>query len=102
MARRLHQQRFVADCELTLIEVGNPKAGPGYLPDPLPDPRPLVQVGAGGLVIETRCPDDASPSWRCGWATRGSPPRGWEVVFDGQLETAGRGFDAGDATASVF
>ena len=102
MARQLYSRRLVADCEVTLFEVGNPRAGPGYLKDPLPKSPPTVEVGPGGIAITTRCPDDGEVALEVWAGDPGPPDAEWETLFDGRLTTAGRGFDAGTATASVF
>lgn len=102
MARRIYGDTVVADCLVDLAETGNPEAGPGYLPDPPPDPMPDIRAGRGGIVVRTRCPDFGKVHLEVWAGDPGARAPGWEVVFDGQLETTGNGFDAGTGGGLVF
>jgi len=102
MARRMYEGTLLADCLVDLAETGNPQAGPGYLPDPLPDPLPEVRAGRGGIVVRTRCPDFGKVQLEVWAGDPGARPEGWEIVFDGHLETEGNGFDAGTGGGLVF
>lgn len=102
MARRMCRKTLVADCHVALVEVGNAEGDPGYLPDPLRDPLPDVRAGKSGLLVVTRCPDAGNVELEVWAGDPGLPPPGWDVVFQGQLETKARGFDASDGSGSVF
>jgi hypothetical protein len=52
--------------------------------------------------VLTRCDDQGDVDLEVWAGDPGPPPAGWEVVFEGELETEARGFDAGTATASSF
>lgn len=86
-------------CHVTLQEVG--RANFAMAPDP-PAVAPEIVVSSAGLLIATRCPDYGDVNVEVWAGDPGGPPAEWDVVFDGQLETTARGFDAGTATASVF
>jgi hypothetical protein len=85
-------------CHVTLIEVG--RSGLPRIPDP-PATIPEVRSGSGGVAVATRCPDDGDVDLEV-WAGDPGRSRDWEVLFDGQVETESRGFDAGTATNSTF
>ncbi len=98
MAKRLYHASLLPDgCHVQLIEVGNARIPPP--PDP-PVAMPRVLAGPGGILVSTRCPDYGNVDVEV-WAGDPGPPRR-EVVFDGELETATRGFDVGPATALTF
>jgi hypothetical protein len=98
MARRLYHANLLPDgCHVQLIEVGNARIPPPPVP---PMAMPRVLGGPGGLLVSTRCPDYGNVDLEV-WS--GDPgPSQREVVFDGELETAVRGFDAGPATSLTF
>ena len=91
----------MGDCELTLEEVGSARGAPG-LPDPVRLPLPPMLVGPSGIAVRTRCDDDGDVDLEVWAGDPGGLPEGWEVMFEGNLETERRGFDAGTATSSTF
>src|SRR5689334_14342335 len=101
MASCLHRRTLIGNCELTLVEVGSARGAPG-LPDPVPSPLPPMLIGPSGIAVRTRCDDDGDVDLEVWAGDPGAPPEGWEVMFEGGLETERRGFDAGTATASTF
>lgn len=101
MVRRLYREILIAECGVDLVEIGNPEGDPGYLPDPLPEPRPLVRAGRAGIDISTRCPDFGPVDLEV-WAGEPAPRPDWAVVFDGELESKANGFDAGNGSSSLF
>ena len=98
MARRLYQASLLPDgCHVMLIEIGNSR-----IPRTL-DPHEAVLAvvhGPGGLLVSTRCPDYGNVELEVWAGDPGQHQR--EVVFEGDLETTARGFDAGPATAVFF
>src|SRR6266568_7638429 len=98
MVRRLYSDELIPDgCHVMLAEVGNAGIPPIH---ELPTAIPKVVVGRGGLLVATRCPDFGTVEWEIWVGDPGLNQR--EVVFDGELETVTRGFDAGPATAAFY
>jgi len=98
MARRMYHSKLLPDgCHMQLVEVGNARIPSP--PDP-PTPMPSVLRGPGGLLVSTRCPDYGNVDLEVWAGDPGLSER--EVVFEGELVTAARGFDAGPATAITF
>lgn len=96
--RRLYHDKVIPDgCHVMLVEVGNSRIPSVH---ELPTAVPKVVAGPGGLLVSTRCPDFGTVELEIWAGDPGLNRR--EVVFDGDLETVARGFDAGPATAVFF
>jgi hypothetical protein len=54
------------------------------------------------VAVATRCPDDGDVDLEVWAGDPGTPTQGWEVLFDGRLDTESRGFDVGSALNSTF
>lgn len=99
MARTLFNAELLASgCHLVLIEIGTDIGG---IPNP-PAPMPEVRVGRGGVAVLTRCEDDGRVNLEVVAGEPGETSPEWKVAFDGNLETESRGFNAGNAEASVI
>src|SRR4029077_21245645 len=67
-----------------------------------PDPMPEVRIGPGGVAVLTRCEDDGKVELDVWAGDPGASLPGWQVVFDGNLDTMSRGFSAGTGGATAF
>jgi hypothetical protein len=94
----IYKKDFTTECQVSLL--GDDDRIP---PAPRPPVQfPEVQMGPGGLVVTTRCPDFGKVDLEVWAGDPGKPPRGWVELFDGRLETGAAGFDVGTVGATVF
>ena len=99
MARALFDQLVLpSGCHMVMLEIGTDIGG---IPPAAPERMPAVRSSTGGVAVLTRCEDFGKVALAVWAGDPGPPPAGWRVVFDGDLETHSRGFDAGTATASL-
>lgn len=89
---------LITECQVSLL--GDDDRIP---PAPRPPAQfPEVQVGPGGLVVTTRCPDFGKVNLEVWAGDPGRVAEDWDVVFDGRLKTGAGGFDVGTVAATVF
>jgi hypothetical protein len=99
MARALFDQLVLpSGCHMVMLEIWTDIGG---IPPTAPERMPAVRSSTGGVAVLTRCEDFGKVALAVWAGDPGPPPAGWRVVFDGDLETHPRGFDAGTATASL-
>jgi hypothetical protein len=85
-------------CHMVMLEMGTDIGG---IPPLAPQRMPAVRFSSSGVAVLTRCEDSGKVQMVVWAGDPGPPPTGWRVVFEGDLETKAKGFDAGTATASL-
>jgi hypothetical protein len=97
-ATLIYKKDLTTECQVSLLG-DDDRIPPAPRP---PAPFPEVQVGPGGIVVTTRCPDFGEVELEVWAGDPGQVAEEWDVIFDGRLETGAGGFDVATVAATVF